>query len=187
VTWLPAVVTVEPLTEPVSLAEAKAQCRVDGSDSDDELALFIQAAREFVETYTGTKLVSQTVVQRCSSFNDLGSLSVAPVISVSSIAYLDSAGAEQTLSTDVYETVLTGLEPLIRRKIDQSWPSVRCVADAVRVTAVCGYTEVPAPIKHAMLLLIGQWFDNRSDVNVGNIVNELPNGVAALLSNFRRF
>lgn len=178
--WLPPVVTVAPASEPLTLAQAKAHCRVDGSDSDTELNSMIVAARSFVEDYCGIKLVAQTVVLRCSSFCDFIDLPIAPVASIASITYLDSAGAEQTLSTDIYESVLTDLEPIIRLKINQSWPSVREAADAIRVTVSAGYASLPAPIHHAMLLLIGSWFDSRA-------VGELPEGAKALLSNYRRF
>jgi len=79
--WLPTAVTVQPASEPVSLTEAKAQCRVDGSDSDTLLNNYILAARIFVEEYTGTKLVSQTVLMQGRNFCDLRSLPMAPVIS----------------------------------------------------------------------------------------------------------
>lgn len=178
--WLPPVVTVAPASEPVSSAEAKAQCRVDGTDEDAAIAIYIASAREFVEVYTGTKLESQTVVMRASCFDDLWHLPVAPLSSVTGITYLDTAGTEQTLSTDVYETVLIGLEPHIRLKVDQTWPAIRDATDAIRVTAVAGYASLPAPIKHAMLLMISSWFDSRS-------VGPVPDGAIALLTNYRRF
>jgi uncharacterized phiE125 gp8 family phage protein len=178
--WLPPVVTVAPATEPLELEDAKTHCRVDGGDSDSELGSMIAAARGFVEDYCGIKLVSQTVVLRCSSFCDFIDLPIAPISSVTSITYLDSSGVEQTLSTDVYETVLTDLEPTIRLKFNQSWPSVREASDAIRVTVSAGYASLPAPIHHAMLLMIGQWFDSRA-------VGELSEGAKSLLSNYRRF
>ncbi len=178
--WLPAVVTVAPATEPVTLTEAKTHCRVEGSDSDAELSTMTAAARTFVEDYCGIKLVSQTVVLRCSSFCDLIDLPVAPLSAVASIAYLDSDGVSQALSTDVYETVLIGLEPHIRLKINQSWPSIRTASDAITITATAGYASVPTPIHRAMMLLIACWFDSRA-------VGELPDGVKSLLSNYRRF
>lgn len=178
--WLPPAVTVAPASEPVTLPEAKTHCRVDGSDSDAELNSMIAASRAFVESYCGIALVSQTQVLRCSSFCDLIDLPTAPVISITDIKYLDTAGVEQTLATSVYEGVLTDLEPHIRLKINQSWPSIRCASDAIRVTVVAGYTSVPTPIHHAMMLMIGQWFDSRS-------VGEFPEGAKALLSNYRRF
>jgi len=45
--------------------------------------------------------------------------------------------------------------------------------------------SVPAPIKHAMLLLIGQWWQSRAAVRIGEAVNTLPFGVEALLQPFR--
>jgi uncharacterized phiE125 gp8 family phage protein len=178
--WLPPVVSVAPASEPVTLAEVKAQCRVDGSDSDTELNIYIAAAREFVETYTSTKLVSQTVLMQGRDFCDVAALPVAPVISVSSVKYLDSDGTEQTLSTDVYDVVNVGLAAEIRTKVNQSWPYVRCASDAVRVTAVCGYSDLPTPIKAALMLIISKWFDDRT-------VGAVPDGALALLSNYRRF
>jgi uncharacterized phiE125 gp8 family phage protein len=178
--WLPPVVTVGPATEPVSLAEAETQCRVSGADHTADLTRLVKAARSQVEKYCGIKLVSQTVLLRCSDFCDLINLPVAPIISVSSITYLDPAGAEQTLSTDVYESVLTDLEPHIRLKINQSWPSIRCASDAIRVTVVAGYAALEEDIKHALLLQIGNWFDSRAE-------GELSEGAKSLLSNYRRF
>lgn len=178
--WLPPVVTVEPVSEPIDIDEAKTHCRVDGTDSDTELTSMITAARVFVEAYCGTALGSQTLVLRCSSFCDFIDLPIAPVSSITSITYLDTNGDEQTLATTVYEGVLHGLEPHIRLKINQSWPAIRCASDAIRVTVAAGYSEVPAPVKHAMLLLIGNWFDSRT-------VGEVTEGVKSLLTNYRRF
>ena len=179
--WLPPVVTVQPASEPVSLAEAKIHCKVDGSDSDSELTTMIASARTLVEEYTGTKLVSQTVVLRCSCFDDFADIPMAPLTSISSITYLDSAGASQTLSTDVYESVLHGLEPEIRLKVNQSWPDVRDVSDAITVTAASGYSSLPSPVKSAMLLTISNLYDNRSG-------GTLPQAAMDLLNtNYRRF
>lgn len=179
--WLPPIVTVAPATEPVSLAEAKTHCKVDGGDSDSELATMVSTARTLVEEYTGTKLVSQTVVMRCSSFCDLLDLPVAPVVSISSITYLDSSGVSQTLSTDVYEGVLIGLEPHIRLKVNQSWPSVRCASDAITVTVVAGYASMPSPVKSAMMLTISELYDKRSEGSFPQSAMDLLN------TNYRRF
>lgn len=177
-TWLPTVVSVAPASEPISATEAKLQARIDDTASDDLLTIYISAARQFVETYTGTRLVSQTVLMQGSSFDE--PLPDGPVVSVSSVKYLDPNGAEQTLSTDVYEIVTAGLSAAIRLKVNQSWPSIRDASDAVRVTAVCGYSTLPDPIKGALLLTVASWFDNRS-------VGPIPDGAYALLANYRRF
>jgi uncharacterized phiE125 gp8 family phage protein len=192
--WLPTVVTVSPISEPVSLAEARSQCRIDGTDSDGDLNRYIIAARTLIEEYTGTKLVSQTVLMQASRFCDLIDLPTAPIISVSSVKYLDTTGVEQTLDTSVYELVNTGLDPQIRLKINQTWPSARPVSDAVRVTATVGYSTVPESLRAAMLMLIAQWNDERSSISSvrqsvtsDGGVPTLPNTVDALLANYRRF
>lgn len=177
--WLPVMVTVEPASEPVTVAEAKSQARIDGSAEDSLIGDYITAARQLVEQYTGTRLVSQTVEFRGSGFADMAALPVAPVSSVTSVKYLDSAGAEQTLSTDVYELVATGLNPFIRLKVGQSWPSPRTVPDTVRVVVVAGYTAVPDAIRHAIMLTVAKWVDDRSG-------GSLSDGVMALLENYRR-
>jgi uncharacterized phiE125 gp8 family phage protein len=179
--WLPPVVTVAPASEPLTQAEAKNHLKVDGSDDNDAIDRLISTGRTLVEEITGTKLASQTVVMRCSDWSDLSKLPIAPIVSVSSVTYLDSAGATQTLSTDVYEGVLHGLEPHIRLKLNQSWPSVRDASDAITVTAVAGYASLPAPVKSAMLLTIAALYDGRSE-------GSIPKGAMDLLdTNYRRF
>lgn len=189
--WLPVTVTVPPAEEPIAIAEARAQCHVDDGEFDTELAIYIGAARERVEMETGTKLVDQTVVMRCSCFRDLESLATAPVSAIASIKYLDREGVEQTLSPEVYEPVLVGLEPSVRLKPGQAWPDTLNAADAIRIEATAGYgadaAAVPNAARYAMLLLIEDANRNRGDTNVGGIVSPMPNGVAALLVNLRKY
>lgn len=179
-TWLPPVVTVEPASESVTSTEAKLQCKVDGSDDDALITSLIKTTRQLAEEYTGTRLVSQTCVLRCSCFSDFCDLPIAPISAVSSITYLDTDGVEQTLASSVYESVLTGLEPHIRLKVGQSWPSVRAASDAIRVTVAAGYSTVPEPIRAAMLLTISSLYDGRA-------TGDIPEGARSLFVNYRRF
>lgn len=189
--WLETVVTTEPAAEPITLDQAKAQCRAEGTTADDALLdSYIKSARMHAEKYCGIRLITQTIKMRCSSFCDLASLADAPLQSVSSVEYLDTDGALQTLDPAVYQPVLYGLSPRIRLKTSQTYPSAYRADDAIIVTAQAGYgaaNAVPAPITHAIKLLVGQWYDNRAPIAVGESVNELPNSVAALLSNYRRW
>lgn len=178
--WLPPVVTVAPASEPITIQAGKAQCRTETPDDESYIHELISAARARVEQHCSTKLVTQTVVLRCSSWSDLQNLNVAPVQSVTGIEYLDPMGAAQTLSTDIYEAVLVGLEPAIRLKVNQSWPSIRSASDAIRVTVVAGYATQEPDIVHAIKLQVGTWFDSRS-------VGELSDGTKTLLTNHRRF
>lgn len=59
-------------------------------------------------------------------------------------------------------------------------------------SAVEDGTAGPAPmvaggdVRRAVLMLIGAWNENREAVNVGNIVNEMPFGVKAILERYRK-
>lgn len=178
--------------EPVSLNMAKAQCRADGITTDaDYLLELAQAAREHAEAYCGIRLMPTAVGMTFGSFAALERLSQAPIQSLVDVRYLDTAGVEQVLDPTTYELIETDADPLrpaLRLAFGKSWPATRAVADAVRVHAVAGYTAVPRPVLRAMLLLIGQWYDERSAiaVNVRGIPSELPHSVTALLANHRR-
>lgn len=185
--WLPRVVTVAPASEPVTLTEAKAHCRVDDSNSDTFLTGLISAARQHVEQYTGLALVEQTIALQCSEWCDLDAIPVAPLSAATSLKYLDTTATEQTVDSGDY--VLIGadtLAPAIGRGYGVYWPAAYCRADAIRIVVTAGYDTVPAPIKAAMLLLIGHWFENREAVADGQF-GELPHTVSALLANYRVF
>ena len=47
------------IREPVTLNEAKAQCRVEHNADDDLIQSYITAAREYCEDFLNTKLVSE--------------------------------------------------------------------------------------------------------------------------------
>lgn len=187
--WLQHVVTALPAVEPVSDVEARLQVGLEPDDTsrDVELGMYIPQARDYVEAYTGQKLITQTVLLRCSCWADLALLPVAPIQSITSITYLDADGNEQTLDPSVYEAVLVGRRPEIRLAIGQTFPSVRSASDAIRVTVVAGYGDAAAlsaakpRIKGALLLLIGEWFEYRED-SASDPVTGIPNGVARLLA-----
>lgn len=181
--WYPAAVTVAPSSEPISLVQAKTQCRVDGSDSDVDLSGLIAAARSHLEAYCGTPFVARTVAVKCDTFADFAAFPVAPLSSVSSVEYFDSAGVEQVLDSAIYEARGDGLTASVALITGKSWPSIQ-TGSRITVTAAVGYDDVPDAVKHAMLLLISHWFDNRS---ASGSSSEIPHGVDALLSNFRRY
>ncbi len=52
--------TIDPAVEPVTVAQAKAQSRVTISDDDALIAIYVKAAREYVEAATNRALLAQT-------------------------------------------------------------------------------------------------------------------------------
>lgn len=145
-------------TEPVTLAEARLQCKVDADDTTHDALItgLITAAREFAEHYTGRALAPQTLEAALDAFtdDDYIDLPMPPVSSVTSIKYTDTAGAEQTLSTGAYTLSPYSLSNRVNLTADADWPSTQDVANAVRVRFVAGYATIPQAAKAAILLHI---------------------------------
>lgn len=166
-----------PTSEPVSLAEAKEHLRVTATDEDALITSLVGSAKESAETITGRALITQTWDLSLDSFPQVIDIPKPPLVSVTSITYIDTAGATQTLASTEY-TVDTKSEPgRIVPAYGKSWPSTRDIVNAVTVRFVAGYgnaTAVPKSIKQGMLMHIEHMFDNRGTVNIGNVVNEIP-------------
>ncbi len=154
-----------PGSEPVTLAEAKLHCKVDGSDDDSLISIYIAAARAAAEHRTGRALITQTLEQvlDCFPASEVP-LPNIPVAEITSVKYLDEAGVEQTLPNTEYRLNNTGLKNWIFPAYGKSWPSTQNIAEAVRVRYVSGYggaTSVPGGIKSWILLTVGTLYKNR--------------------------
>lgn len=160
--------TVEPALEPVSLEEAKDHLRVLGSDEDDYITALISVAREFVETITGRSLITQTWLVTFDSFCGTRLyLPRPPVQSVTSVQYRDTTdGSLQTHSDSLYEVNLVSEPSAIRFDELPNYDIEK--ENPIQVTFVSGYgdaaTDVPRNLVHAIKLLIGHWYTNRSSV-----------------------
>ncbi|PKA40447.1 hypothetical protein CWR43_28125 [Rhizobium sullae] len=178
--WYPTKITVAATSEPVTTAEAKRRLRIDFDDDDADVDLMLGSARDHVEKYCNTRLASQTVEIKCDGFCDFARLPEAPVSSITSVSYVDTDGATQTLATTVYELRADGLETSIVTKYGQQWPAIQS-GSRITVTAVVGYAEAPAAVKHAILLFIADAYEVRENAKV-----EDWTALDALLCNFRR-
>ena len=186
--------TVPPAATPVSLAEAKAHCRVDDADQDSLITRLIEAATAHLDGWTGVlgrSLVTQTWAQSFAAFPAGRSirLPLAPVQSIASIGYRDTSDAEQVLASSAYHLVTDAIGARVLLDEDADWPDTHDRPDAVTVAAVCGYGDagdVPEAIRQAILMMVGHWFENREAVGAGVLFNELPMAVQALLTPYRR-
>lgn len=173
-----------PAAEPLTATEVKAHCRVEITDDDTLIESQITAARQLVEKFLRRRLVTQTWDLFLDRFPSEIRVPYPPLVSVSSISYVDTSGSTQTLSSTLY-TVDAYREPgRIRPAYGQTWPATRCHVNDVTVRYVAGFgaaSAVPKAIKQAMLLILEHWYENRGQVVVGSIVNEVPIGAEDLL------
>lgn len=141
---------VSSITEPVTVTELKLYCGIDVSFAvdDDLLTAAITAGREFVEGETGRQLPAATYDLTLDGFPKMLYLPRSPVGTVTSIKYQDTADAEQTLATSVYDTDLVDPERVSRivLKNGQQWPATYTRINAVVARFTCGYVTVPAQL-----------------------------------------
>ena len=137
-------------SEPITLADLKLQCRVDTTDDDALLTACIAAARAKAENYTETALISQTWEQTLDAFPAAEiELRKPPVTSITSVTYLDAAGATQTLSSTLYTLDTATFPGWLLPKFNTLWPDTQGSANCVTMRYVTGYVNaaaVPADI-----------------------------------------
>lgn len=168
-----------PAEEPVTLAEAKVQCRVDADITADDalITALIVAARERAEHDTGRALVTQTRRYTLDRFPCWGlKLPRPPLQSVESITYIDTVGAEQTLDAAEYRVITDRLTGLVAPVHGGEWPATRATENAVAVTYVAGYgaaAAVPQAIKQWILAAVATLYGQREAL-VMSSASEIP-------------
>lgn len=154
--------------EPVSLAEARLHIKADDDTTEDALiSVWITAAREAAEHYTGRALAPQTLEMALDCFpeyeDDEILLAMPPVASITSVKYTDTAGVEQTIAGSAYALSLYGESRRLAPTFGNYWPSTQDIPDAVRIRYVTGYESCPKAAKAAILLMVAWLNENRGD------------------------
>lgn len=164
-----------PATEPVTLAKAKVQCRVDHNDEDALISTFIQAAREQCEHLTGRAIPVQTLELVLDKFpsGDI-QLPMPPAIEVSSVKYINPQGNEVTLSPSSYSADLDSEPAWVLRAVGVDFPETSHVANAVRVRYNAGYAVVPSALENWILLAVGTMYANREAYHANQASNQVP-------------
>jgi uncharacterized phiE125 gp8 family phage protein len=175
------------MTEPVSLSEAKAQCRMADDDSEDTfITSLIAPARAYVERVSRFFFVAASRAETFGAFGDYLEIYRRPIASVDEIAYLDSDGADAT-----YADAVVNLDrfPLrIYPAIDDDFPTLGD-GGAVTVTFTSGALDATSEEyligKRAMLLLIGHWFEFREAAAAGVVSGEIAFAISSMLDELR--
>ncbi len=113
-------------------------------------------------------------------------LPISPINSITSFKYFDQNGTEQTLAASNYRLVGNKDHSYIELKSTGSWPSSLEDRDyPITIRVDCGYSACPDGLKHAILLTIGHWYENRENASTLEYF-ELPMSVAALIAPYKK-
>lgn len=172
----------------ITRSDLKVHARVYHTQDDGYLDTLIVTATQIIEAETRRAMINRAFAFQLETFPASGEIILprAPLSTVTSVTYTDTAGATQTLSASSYHVYSVNGIGRVVLKSTSSWPSTQDTgALDVTVNFTAGYgataTSVPAALKHATMLAATHLYDNRTSVNVGNIVNELPMTVQRLI------
>ena len=176
---------------PVTWEEAKVHLRLDGDDEKVLVEALIAAAAAHIagpDGWLGRSIGAQMLEARFD-LTAVGRqpfmLPFGPVLEITSIQYLNAAGVEQT--ADKADIVLAGSEVSPRGGL-YPWDGGSIEREAGRIQYRAGYDEVPAPIKAAILMMVGDLYRFRttaSDMNVTATAIPMSTTVNALLQPYR--
>ena len=155
---------ISEIDRPISLSEAKAHLRLDFSDEDDLVSIYLDAAIQAASDRLQRALMPARYLLALPAFKPSIDLHMPPVMSVDSVKYIDVDGVQQTLASTAYQ-VDTVTEPARLVPLPgQAWPSTQPAhIQAVGIQYTAGYDRgnIPLPIKQWILLALGDMYQNR--------------------------
>lgn len=193
------VLVTAPAKLPVTIDIAKAHARIPEGDTDEDALLmgYVRAAVNHYDgrdAYLNRALITQTWDLKLDRFPDRGDavleVPLPPLQSVTSISYVDTAGATQTWSSAEYQVDTAAQPGRIVPAYGYKWPSARHQLNAVTVRFVAGYGDDPADVPEEIRLAIAQlashWHQERELLAPGT-VNRVPMMLDDAVANYRVF
>ncbi len=121
---MPLILTSGPSIEPITLAEAKAHCRVDSDAEDTLVATLILAGRLHIERCLDLALISQSWSLYLDRWPDAPhvELPLSPLLSVDAIRLYSPTGTSVTLDPSLFIVDAASRRPRLARQDGQSWP-----------------------------------------------------------------
>lgn len=173
----------------VTLAECKDHLEIEHTDKDTFITALALAASQMIDGYDG--LVGKAVAEQTVKYSiqtppsDHIHLPIFPVKSLTSVSYYDSAGNVQAIDVNNFRLIGNEDYAWLEAVEGFTWPTVFDRHDAITFTLLCGFSEVPQVIKHAALMLVAHWFENR-EAAAEKSVKAIDFAVDALVGRYRK-
>jgi uncharacterized phiE125 gp8 family phage protein len=169
---------VAPVTEPITLAEAKEYARIDGSTEDTLITSLIKAARLHCESYMGKAIIRKTVTIDSFSFPYQWQIPYGPLASasdVTKVVTIDQNNVETALN---YQVNIGSFPKIAITSGDQSFK--------FKMIYTAGFTTVPEDIKLAVKMMVNTLYERREDFSDLQAIPS-PLGVKALLMPYKTY
>lgn len=171
----------------ITVADLKEHMRVTHTVEDTLIGALRSAAIAYVEEHCNIKLGSYTARGYLPGFYN-SYIPIGPVTAISEVKYQTTADKDYTtdLTTLAAGNWYTDEISQPARIAFRDYPSVYEYAlTPVVVTFTAGHAYCPAPVKHAIRLLVSHMYENRQEEVTGTITTRLKFGLEALLNPYR--
>ena len=184
-------IVIPPYVEAIHKEEMKEHLKIEAAvTADDELIeALITAARDVAETGTGANarrhkvMLATTFDLKLNAFPAYSIyLSRVPLISVTSITYVDANGTTQTMSSSDY--VADTLNSKIDLAYSEVWPTTRPDYNAVTVRFIAGIAASFTAATTDICTFQGRAFSVGDRVRLMNSGGALPAGLSSLTDYF---
>ena len=173
--------SVEPA---LSLSEAQAFVRVETGEEEALLAGLVRTASALCEAFVNQVLIERGFSEELRANAAWQRLSLAPVRSIDGVEAIAADGSVAALPPSAYAIDIDALGDGWVRVLDAG------AAQRVRVSATAGIAsgtnDVPEPLRHGILRLVGHLFASRDGAGIGGPGGEPPAAVTALWRPYRR-
>lgn len=178
------VLVTAPQSEAVPLELLRRHLRLDTTDSDDVLLMYLESATSHTEGLLRRALLTQTWDLSYERFGAYLELGPGPVQSVTHIQYRDGEHVTRTLDASNYRASLTRSPAVIGLTDSGTWPTTDTEPTPITVRVVAGYGDtaaaIPAPIRQAIMLLTGHLYEHREATEAGAL-QEVPMAYRSLV------
>ena len=175
--------TVAPLSEPLSLEDAKTFMHILENDEDTLIESFISGAREYAENYTNRQLMTATFELTNEIIYSGFALPKNPVQSVTKIEYMDLNGTYQIMSTNDYYVYIEN--EITKLHINQL-PPYKQDKRAFKITFISGCDVVPSGIIAYIRMAVSTMYENRENYVIGVSVDKNANPLLDKMLNMFR-
>lgn len=165
----------QPVMEPLSLAEAKVQCRVDTEADDAYIQTLISVARQYVEDQLDITLLTTVWEASYDLFPVWQIILPRPMLQIGNITVTyrlgDGSTSTKTSAAGDFRVDTRTVPGRIYPNWSQTWPAVRGDENSVVVNYTAGYgddgSSVPPICKHLMATLVAHYYDTRQIIAPG--------------------
>lgn len=181
-----------PSAEPVTLTEVKERLGLTSTADDTRINQDITAARVQGERMTRKSLANKTYLATFNRFPRPGCaffLPLPPLVSVTSIVYLDNTGQSQTWDPAEYLVRPKQSPGLVQEALGSVYPIAGPIFGAVEVTFVAGYGAeggpvIPEDLKRGVMDLAIYLYSHPEAVS-SEVFNQAPKRLFSVFEAYR--